>query len=209
MKRLRDWINLPWTRALLKMCYSDFPMENEKVISLLKIGASPWGDSGKRSVFSYMFSLTREHDCFDAWFEAAGDLSKAPWKAYGVASPLLDVIQQRPLGGQEDFDASITLRLLQHNVSLDGADLPGHSLIERLWWTNPKHGVTLITAFVRQHPHLVEGPAAREFLNEISVHSPKEAEKLGDVFSLVQKSSIDANTAEVPLDRPLARARRI
>ena len=191
---IKEIIFKPWTQHLVKTLDSFAPLPDpDKVTKLLKFGANPWGtnDNG-RSVLSFLVCRCPYPQAVDAWFDAAGDLSKAPWKKQGTCSPLMDVLEE--VGQPDMFRKKLLLRMIENNVSPKGADLPGHSLIERIWWRIPDHAVELINLLVEKQPELATTHAAQAFIRE---RRPADLLKLSTALTSVQAGYLRQETATV------------
>lgn len=191
---IKEIIFKPWTQHLVKTLDSFTPLPDpDKVANLLKFGANPWGKNEHgRSVLSFIVSRCPYPQTVDAWFEAAGDLSKAPWKKHGTDSPLMDVLEDY---GQPDmFRKKLLLRMIESNVSPKGADMPGHSLIERIWHRIPDHAVELINLLVEKQPELATTHAAQAFIRE---RRPADLLKLSTALTSVQAGYLRQETATV------------
>lgn len=186
-----DLINSPWTHMLVNT-FDRYGTQTDvkRVKTLLRWGASPWasGKNGK-SVLCMIISRTPQQDCIDAWFDAAGDLSKAPWETRKQLNPFMDTLFE--VGHSESIRKEILLRLLDSNANFKGADLPGHSLIERIWNCMPETKVELITAFLKKAPSLGTSNAAVTFLNQ---RSQSDKARLGYALSEVDAHEIDRDT---------------
>lgn len=192
-----DLINSPWTRMLVdRFDHHGGDIDTKKIKTLLRWGASPWakGKNGK-SVLCMIISRTPQQDCIDAWFDAAGDLSKAPWETRKQLNPFMDTLFE--VGHSESIRKEILLRLLEKNTSFKGADLPGHSLIERIWNCMPESKVELITAFLEKHPSLGTSNAAVIFLNG---RSQSDKARLGHALSGLDAVEISRDTPQVSSD---------
>jgi hypothetical protein len=125
---IKELIFKPWTNHLLSTLDSYTPLPDpDKVARLLKYGANPWGTNGGRTVLSFIVSRCPYEQAIDAWFKAAGDMSKAPWEKHGAISPIMDAIEE--VGHPEQLRKTLLIRMIEQNVNTVGADLPGSSRI--------------------------------------------------------------------------------
>lgn len=201
---IKTFLTRPQTHLLLSVLDHqrlDHYQAEKQVAKLLRMGANPWGTNKHgRSVFSLMMTITPHPEAIEAWFKAAGDLTKAPWTKHKCASPLRDAVENC---SQTDlFKEKLIVRMLNQGVSMEGADLPGCSIMDRTLG-NMRHAnaFRVINEMARLYPELLMKPAAQAFINETGIREIQALKvnvRQQHLDEVLPQESVDVATAKKP-----------